>query len=176
MGRVAEALHEGLCRLGKAVVGQMHNATLPPAGQLLACSIDAAGTARITCKISDEVAAQKVEHGVYPMIELVHAGSEILEVALVDRAQLEKRGGRLVLAEIFKRGKTEMEISDARKSAIAAIEQAQRTLAAQKAMVGRGGDITGAEISLRRAVEAGQQLLIKERLQGQRIVPAWAGR
>jgi hypothetical protein len=69
--RVAEALHEGLRRLGKATIGQMHNATLPPAGQLLACSIDAAGTARITCKISDEVAAQKVEHGVYPMIELV---------------------------------------------------------------------------------------------------------
>ena len=100
---VAGPLRKGLRRLGKLALGQMHNSELPVAGHVVAVKVDEAGVAKITCKGSNETAAQKTVERVYPMLSISHVDDEMLEVNLIDRPDdLAKRGGApRVLAKLY---------------------------------------------------------------------------
>jgi hypothetical protein len=102
-GPIKGALKKGLRKLGDIALTQMRNRGLGPAGEIRSARIEN-GIARIVARISSAVAAMKVEHRVYPAIDVTHDGNgEIYSVDLVDRPGgdvLAKRG-LSVLSRLF---------------------------------------------------------------------------
>jgi hypothetical protein len=104
-GPVKGALKKGLRKLGDIALTQMRNRGLGPAGEIRSARIEN-GIARIVARISSAVAAMKVEHRVYPALDITHDGAgTIYSVDLVDRPGgdvLAKRGVT-VFAKLYRK-------------------------------------------------------------------------
>jgi hypothetical protein len=137
VGEIPALLKKGLQKLAGLALSQMQNGRSPPVGEVRQCSVvgDVVG---LTCRV-DPTAIAKVEHKVYPLIEVSHSpNGEIYAVDLMDRPsgdELAKRGSRR-LARLYQReDDSEMPLPPSAQAVFAELE---RTEAVLKSDVGGG--------------------------------------
>jgi hypothetical protein len=104
-GAIAGALKKGLRKLGEFALTQMRNRGLGSAGEVRSARVEK-GIARVVARISSAIAATKVEHRVYPALDMTYDDEgTIYSVDLVDRPSgdvLAKRG-ITILAKLYRK-------------------------------------------------------------------------
>jgi hypothetical protein len=89
-GTLGTGLKRAFRKLRKRALGQMGDHGQRPAGAIVDSTIDDAGNASISARVDDAPAIQKLRANVYPLVEVKHAGDQILSVDLVDTDALSK--------------------------------------------------------------------------------------
>jgi hypothetical protein len=118
--RIRTALKAALTSSPGSALLQMHNRAHPEVGALLEGAVTPSGEVFLKAQVLERTAVAKTTERVYAGISIRFAGDEVDEVSLVDRDLTKLSKGAAsdrLLAGIYKRGKTAMNISKARQDA-----------------------------------------------------------
>jgi hypothetical protein len=100
-GTVGKSMRKAFQRLRRRALGQMANRELPSAGAILDADVDDRGMATISARVVDATVAAKLRSNVYPLLQVIHAGNEILAVDLVDTDLSKGASDRHVLVQLY---------------------------------------------------------------------------